>query len=153
MNKLDSKRDEKSLALSHRTMLRLLVELNDITIAREKLGLERSLDEMVVQDVFLGHISDLMTLATELAKKLGSPIEVKEYLNKHAIEDAKYYAEKDKSSKPEDEVGSFLSEVMSKLPSEIMSKLSKKCTDCGDPICPGCNECHACASGEQKILN
>jgi len=92
--------------------------------------------EVLQTPTILVEIRTLLWIASGMAKRLGSLVEVEDYLAEHAEED-------------ERTVLAGTTELEKTLIAEALARSGvPRCPKCHEPTCPMCRECHSCEKRE-----
>jgi hypothetical protein len=141
-----SKADEKGLKLSHRLILRFVMEYGRSLKAFTRLEGSTELATIVNEGTVLAAIGDLLVLGMRIAERLGSPKEVSAYLDAHEDEDIEQIARS--REQHYHQAQEMLHERIKGQVEEVLLR-GDPCAKCGAPTCLQCKTCHRCE--EAKI--
>lgn len=135
-------RDDKGLTLGSRTMLRLYLEFTRTERAMNRTGdRPEGMGDVVRNPNVVAAIGDLLVVASEMGKKIGTEREVAAYLLEHEEEDNQWFND----NAPDEPEPPFVTHIKEMLMS------GAPCPKCGEPTCRACKECHQCDKPKEQV--
>lgn len=142
-----SGRDEKGLTLSGRALLRLFVEFKRTERFLNRMNVDTNIPEMISESAVAVRVADLLVLAKEMSKRIGSDEEMETYLRSREDEDDDWFRKNTAEERKQ-----VTKKQQHALVAEIEEALlsGPPCAVCHKPKCVACDECHHCANKKRR---